>query len=116
MISAYKIFKTQKLQNSIKITCYSVAFFTFCIIDAQELQQLINIALAHGSGGEDDYTQDAISNLQTVCNGFATLIYHIPTNTGYHKLEGHLNCVWEALEREPGLTNKLVRHFWAAQL
>uniref|UniRef100_A0A1X7VVF5 Uncharacterized protein n=1 Tax=Amphimedon queenslandica TaxID=400682 RepID=A0A1X7VVF5_AMPQE len=72
-----------------------------------DLQQFITIALTTGSGGEDDYAQDALSNLRTIGNAFATLIYHIPKSTGYKELEENFVHVWESLKHDPTLPQKL---------
>lgn len=78
------------------------------LIDVHDLQQFITIALATASGGEDDYTRDALSNLRTVCRGFSNLIYHIPTHTGYKELQTYLRSLLDSLKYDPTLPDKLV--------
>lgn len=79
-------------------------------IDINDLHQFITIALANACGGEDDYARDALSNLRTVCRGYFTLIYHLPTNTGYKELPSLLIPLWESLKRNPSLPEKLVNY------
>lgn len=73
-----------------------------------DLQHFVNIALTTSSGGEDDYTRDALSDLRAVGSGFATLIYQLPTNTGYKELEERFTSLWNSLKHDSKLPEKLV--------
>ena len=64
--------------------------------------------MATSAGGEDDFTRDRLSNLRTVGNVFATLIYQLPTNTGYKELEKRCKSLWETLNHNEKLLECMV--------
>ena len=80
----------------------------FCLIDVQDLQHFVTIALATASAGEDDYTRDRLSNLRTVGSGFAKLIYSLPKSTGCIELVRCCTSLWDTLKRDAALPTKLV--------
>ena len=82
--------------------------YTQQFADIHHLQDFVTIALATASGGEDDYTRDALSNLRSVGSGFATLIYQLPEETGYNELEECCESLWESLLHDSKLAEKLV--------
>ena len=79
--------------------------------DVNDLQNFVNVALATAAGGEDDLTHDKLSDLRTVGSVFGTLIYNLPENTGYEDLAKRWESLWEALQNNPDLPDKLVRLF-----
>ena len=73
-----------------------------------DLQNFVNVALATAAGGEDDLAHDKLSNLQTVGSGFGALIYKLQDNAGYADLAKRCESLWEALENDRELPDKLV--------
>ena len=78
------------------------------MIDVQDLQHFVTIALATASAGEDDYTRDRLSNLRTVGSGFAKLIYSLPKSTNCMELVRCCTSLWDTLKRDVALPRKLV--------
>lgn len=80
------------------------------MVDIHDLQQFVTIALATAAGGEDDYTRDRLSNLRTVGSGFAPLIYQLPQTTSYEGLQRRCMSLWDSLEHDSKLPEKLVKN------
>ena len=78
-------------------------------LDVNDLKKFVNVALATAAGGEDDLAHDQLSNLKTVGSAFGALIYKLPKETGYADLAKRCESLWEALQNNPDLPNKLVR-------
>jgi len=74
-----------------------------------DLQNFVNVALATAAGGEDDLAHDKLSDLRTVGSGFGALIYKLPDDAGYAELAQQCSSLWEALQNNQDLPNKLVR-------
>lgn len=53
----------------------------FNLLDVNDLQSFVTIALATAAGGEGDLTKDKLSNLRTVGSGFGALIYGLARKT-----------------------------------
>ena len=68
------------------------------------------MALATASGGEDDHTQDKLSNLRTVTSAFGPLIYNLNEDTGFWVLAERCKSLWKVLDENPNLPNMLVRN------
>ena len=81
----------------------------FLSLDVSDLQNFVNIALATAAGGEDDLTHDKLSNLRTVGSGFGALIYKLPKEAGYAELATRCGSLWEELQNDYSLPEKLVR-------
>ena len=84
-------------------------FLLLLSIDVSDLHNFVNLALATASGGEDDLAHDKLSDLITVSSGFGALIYKLPTDAGYAELARQCGSLWEALQDNQDLPNKLVR-------
>ena len=74
-----------------------------------DLQNFVNVALATAAGGEDDLAHDRLSDLRTVGSVFGALIYKLPDDAGYAELARRCRSLWEALQNNRDLPNKLVR-------
>ena len=77
--------------------------------DVTDLQNFVNVALATAAGGEGDFAHDRLSNLRTVGSGFGSLIYNLSEDAGYHDLSKRCIPLWDALQNNPLLPQKLVR-------
>jgi len=71
-----------------------------------DLQSFVNVALAMV---EDDLAHDKLSDLRTVGSGFGALIYKLPDDAGYADLSERCTSLWDALQNNKDLPNKLVR-------
>lgn len=81
----------------------------YLIADVSDLQNFVNLALARGSGGEDDLANDRLSNLRTVGSGFSPLIYiKLEEDTGCEELCMRCSSVWTECNNNPNLPNILV--------
>jgi len=78
-------------------------------LDVNDLQNFVNVALATAAGGEDDLAHDKLSDLRAVGSGFGPLIYKLPDDAGYAVLTQRCISLWEALQNNQDLPNKLVR-------
>ena len=76
-----------------------------------DLQNFVNIALATAAGGEDVLTRERLSDLRTVGKGFGALIYKLPDDAGYAELAQRCTSLWETLQDNQDLPNKLVRKY-----
>ena len=83
-------------------------FNVFCLLDVNDLQNFVNVALATAAGGEDDLAHDKLSDLRTVGNGFGALIYKLPNHAGYSELAQQCRSLWIALQNNHNLPDKLV--------
>lgn len=79
-----------------------------CLADVNEIQHFVNVALATAAGGEGDLQHDKLSDLRTVGNGFASLIYNFPSNAGFVELQEACTYLWEALCKNWNLPTLLV--------
>ena len=82
--------------------------FLLLPLDVNDLQNFVNVALATAAGGEDDLAHDKLSDLRTVGSGFEALIYKLPDDAGYAHLAQGCQSLWEALQNNQDLPNKLV--------
>ena len=97
-------------QETFILTClWFNVFLLLLSIDVSDLQNFVNVALATAAGGEDDFAHDKLSDLRTIGSGFGALIYKLPDNAGYAELAQRCRSLWEALQNNPDLPNKLVR-------
>ena len=55
-----------------------------------------------------DMTTDKLSFLRTVGSGFGPLIYRLPQNADYHKLQELCKFLWVTLETNPNLPEMMV--------
>ena len=90
----------------------NLCLLAFIFPATQELKVLVDLALI--SAGESDIETDRISNLHTSCLGFAPLIFDLK-ETETHKVDFAqltIACesVWNAVEADPRLPQKLVRN------
>ena len=73
-----------------------------------ELHNFVSVAL-HTTAGESDFDSDRLSNLKKVGNGFQPLIFGLMKNKSFGTFRQGCRAVWEALETDPDLPEKLVR-------
>ena len=78
------------------------------LVDVNEIQHFVNVALATAAGGEGDLQHDKLSNLRTVGSGFASLIYSFPDDAGFVELKEACAYLWEALNKNGNLPSLLV--------
>lgn len=78
------------------------------ISDVSDLQRFVNVALTIAAGGENDLSNDKLSNLRTVGSGFASLIYGLKADTGFRALCDKCSSVWAAYEKNKNLLKMLV--------
>ena len=94
------------------VMCCSISYVVYLLLlslDVNDLQNFVNVALATAAGGEDDLAHDKLSDLRTVGSGFGALIYKLPDDTSYAELAQRCKSLWEALQNNQDLPNKLVR-------
>ena len=100
------------LQNVFLCLCVSSVVYCACLLlslDVNDLQNFVNVALATAAGGEDDLAHDKLSDLRTIGSGFGALIYKLPDDAGYAVLAQRCRSLWDALQNNQDLPNKLVR-------
>ena len=68
----------------------------------------MTVALATAAGGEGDLVHDKLSHLRTIGSGFAPLIYEVKEADGYKRLMERCRTLWEALKKNPKLSDILV--------
>ena len=79
------------------------------IPDEQELKVFVDLAMI--SAGEDDMEIDRISCMHTSCLGFGSLIFGYKPGYGFNELMRLCEPVWQAVDADPGLGEKLVSCF-----
>ncbi|CAH3029473.1 unnamed protein product, partial [Porites evermanni] len=72
----------------------------------QELKVLVDLAII--SAGEADMETHKITCLHTSCLGFASLIFDLQPTFGFEKLMRACEPVWNAVDADPTLPEKLV--------
>ena len=72
------------------------------------------MALATAAGGEDDFTQDRLSNLHTVGSGFGSLIYALREDMGFEELSRRCTSLWAMFDDNRNLPIMLVSN-WNAR-
>ena len=60
------------------------------------------------SAGEDDFEIDRISWMHTSCLGFSSLIFDYEQDYGFDELIELCKPVWQAVDANPGIIQKLV--------
>ena len=83
----------------------TINFYSFLGID--DLNNFVSVAL-NTTAGESDYDSDRLSNLKKVGNGFRPLIFDLFRNKSFDTFRRGCLAVWEALETDPYLPQKLV--------
>ena len=73
----------------------------------------MTVSLDTAAGGEGDLVHDKLSNLCTVGNSFATLIYEVEKDDGYKELMEKCKSLWEALKQKSKLPELLVGYYIA---
>ncbi|KAL3881536.1 hypothetical protein ACJMK2_027968, partial [Sinanodonta woodiana] len=66
------------------------------------------VDLASISAGDGDMEIDKVNCLHAAITGYAPLVFDLDVNFGYKILRERCNLVWEALEADPELPQKLV--------
>ena len=84
-----------------------IYLFLYCP-DVTNLVNFVTVALATAAGGEGDMTTDKLSFLRTVGSGFGPLIYRLPKNADYHRLQDLCKTLWVTLESAPDLPDMMV--------
>jgi hypothetical protein len=79
------------------------------IADEQELKVFVDLAMI--SAGEDDMEIDRISSMHTSCLGFGSLIFRYRTGHGFGGLMQLCQPVWQAVDANPSIQQKLVSCF-----
>jgi hypothetical protein len=79
------------------------------IADEQELKVFVDLAMI--SAGEDDMEIDRISCMHTSCLGFGSLIFGYRTDHGFNALMRLCQPVWQAVDANPSIQEKLVSCF-----
>ena len=77
--------------------------------DEQELKVFVDLAMI--SAGEDDMEIDRISRMHTSCLGFGSLIFGCRTDHGFNELMRLCQPVWQAVDANPSIDEKLVSCF-----
>ena len=104
-----KVTKGKWKQSALTVVTNDLIFHSCLYIDVNDLQNFVNLALATAAGGEGDLAHDRLSDLRTVGSGFGALIYKLPDDAGYAELARRCRSLWEALQNNQDLPNKLVR-------
>ena len=86
----------------------SQSFFNH-VSDEQELKVFVDLAMI--SAGEDDMEIDKISCMHTSCLGFGSLIFGYHENLGFKELMELCEPVWQAVDSNPSINQKLVSFF-----
>ena len=86
------------------------------ILDFHDLKNFVTVAAATGAVGEDDLTNDRLTNLRTVASGYGPLIYLKKEGTGLIELSRVCQVLWNELKTHPNLAKLLVSCFSAHNL
>ena len=84
-------------------------FLSNSFLGPQELKVLVDLAII--SAGEADMETYKITCLHTSCLGFAPLIFDLKPTFGFEKLMRACEPVWNAVDADPTLPEKLVGLF-----
>ena len=84
-------------------------FLSNSFLGPQELKVLVDLAII--SAGEADMETHKITCLHTSCLGFASLIFDLQPTFGFEKLMRACEPVWNAVDADPTLPEKLVGLF-----
>ena len=79
------------------------------ILDEQELKVFVDLAMI--SAGEDDMAIDNISCMHTSCLGFGSLIFGYTPDHGFKEIMRLCEPVWQAVDVNPSIKEKLVGNF-----
>ena len=120
----YRFSRCQEIVHWLKEVTNGMFFHTFAtsiinvhmdacttIVDVNEIQNFVNVALATAAGGEGDLSHDKLSHLRTVGSGYGSLIYGLSETTGFIELKRACTHLWEALANNPSLPKLLVSKF-----
>jgi hypothetical protein len=77
--------------------------------DEQQLKVFVDLAMI--SAGEDDMEIDRISCMHTSCLGFGSLIFRYRTGHGFNELIRLCQPLWQAIDANPTIEEKLVSCF-----
>jgi len=81
----------------------------FLLLGPQELKVLVDLAII--SAGETDMETARITCLHTSCLGFAPLIFDLQSSFGFDELMKTCEPVWNAVDTDHSLPQKLVSLF-----
>jgi hypothetical protein len=66
------------------------------------------VDLASISAGENDIDVDRVACFHDAVQGYASLLYKLNSQAGFHEFMDHLEDLWKALENDQHLPKKLV--------
>ena len=73
------------------------------------VSQLANfIEVCSSTAGEEEFNMKRLSYLHNVGNNFASLIYELPNDAGFDKVDEKCKAVVNLLEKNPKLSESLV--------
>lgn len=70
---------------------------SFCT-GVSDVQNFVSLSLATAAGGEGDLVDDKLSHLRALGGGLASLLYHLPENSGTVELSKALEPVWSVID------------------
>ena len=97
------------LQHVYDFTAFEIFVFFSISKDEQELKVFVDLAMI--SNGEEDMEIDRISCMHSSCLGFGSLIFGYKQTDGFNELMQLCEPVWQAVDANPNIEEKLVGCF-----